>query len=64
MSDKEFCARRVQEQDDYMYDLHVKLYNNEISYERYLELGESAVHQRFRFIYKPSYIIPYVKLTP
>lgn len=45
---KEFCDKRVKEQDDYLEVLHEK--RKSMSLSRYLELQEAAEYQRDRFI--------------
>lgn len=49
MSDLGFCMARVEEQDEYLNRLNDRLDSGEIDGARYVELGESAYHQRAKF---------------
>jgi len=44
---KDFCIKRVKEQDDYLEVLHEK--RKSMTFARYLELQEAAEYQRDRF---------------
>lgn len=57
MQDQDFLEKRIKEQDDYLYDIEIRMRVGNIDYNRYLELKESALHQRLVFIMRRDGIV-------
>ena len=57
MNDKSFIEKRIKEQDDYLYNIEIRLRVGDIDYNRYTELKESALHQRLVFVMRRDGIV-------